>query len=61
MVWSIVEDKDGSIWVPLGGSDPLLRLDPVTKQFQAIQSISAAPMQMKVDKRTGLFIVEHQV
>jgi streptogramin lyase len=23
MVWSIVEDNDGSIWIPQGGSDPL--------------------------------------
>ena len=53
MVWSIVEDNDGSIWVPQGGSNPLWRFDPHTKQFQIIHSISAAPMQMKVDKKSG--------
>ena len=53
MVWSIVEDNDGSIWVPQGGSNPLWRFDPQTEQFQVIHSISAAPMQMKVDKRSG--------
>jgi streptogramin lyase len=53
MVWSIVEDNDGSIWVPQGGSNPLWRFDPHTEQFQVIHSISAAPMQMKVDKKSG--------
>jgi hypothetical protein len=53
MVWSIVEDNDGSIWVPQGGSDPLWRFDPHTGKFQVIHSISAAPMQMKVDQKTG--------
>lgn len=51
MVWSIVEGTDGSIWFPEGGSDPLWRFDP--SQFQVIHSISAAPMQMKVDKKSG--------
>src|SRR2546422_1786208 len=53
MVWSIVEGTDGSIWFPEGGSDPLWRFDPNTEKFQIIHSISAAPMQMKVDKRSG--------
>src|SRR5438445_6144515 len=53
MVWSIVEGSDGSIWFPEGGSDPLWRFDPNTEKFQVIHSISAAPMQMKVDKRSG--------
>jgi streptogramin lyase len=53
MVWSIVEDNDGSIWIPQGGSDPLWRFDPHTGKFQVIHSISAAPMQMKVDRKTG--------
>jgi streptogramin lyase len=53
MVWSIVEGTDGSIWFPEGGSDPLWRFDPHTEQFQVIHSISAAPMQMKVDQRSG--------
>jgi streptogramin lyase len=53
MVWSIVEDNDGSIWIPQGGSDPLWRFDPQTGKFQIIHSISVAPMQMKVDDRTG--------
>jgi len=53
MVWSIVEGTDGSIWFPEGGSDPLWRFDPNTEKFQVIHAISAAPMQMKVDKRTG--------
>ncbi|MGB6673347.1 MAG: hypothetical protein WBE34_13015, partial [Candidatus Nitrosopolaris sp.] len=53
MVWSIVEDNDGSIWVPQGGSNPLWRFDPHSEQFQIIHSISAVPMQMKVDKKSG--------
>src|SRR5438445_7310673 len=53
MVWSIVEGTDGSIWFPEGGSDPLWRFDPNTEKFKVIHSISAAPMQMKVDKRSG--------
>ena len=53
MVWSIVEGTDGSIWFPEGGSDPLWRFDPNTEKFQVIHSISAAPMQMKVDQRSG--------
>ncbi|MGA9153177.1 MAG: hypothetical protein WBZ36_21575, partial [Candidatus Nitrosopolaris sp.] len=53
MVWSIVEDSDGSIWIPQGGSDPLWRFDPHTGKFQVIHSISVAPMQMKADQKTG--------
>jgi virginiamycin B lyase len=53
MVWSIVEGTDGSIWFPEGGSDPLWRFDPNTEKFQVIHSISAAPMQMKVDQGSG--------
>ncbi len=53
MVWSIIEGTDGSIWFPEGGSDPLWRFDPNTDKFQVIHSISAAPMQMKVDQRSG--------
>jgi hypothetical protein len=53
MVWSIVEDNDGSIWIPQGGSDPLLKFDPHTEKFQVIHSISAAPMRMQVDQKTG--------
>ncbi|MGC2668629.1 MAG: hypothetical protein WA220_05545, partial [Candidatus Nitrosopolaris sp.] len=53
MVWSIVEGTDGSIWFPEGGSDPLWRFDPNTEKLQVIHSISAAPMQMKVDQRSG--------
>jgi streptogramin lyase len=53
MVWSIVEGNDGSIWFPEGGSDPLWRFEPTTDKFQVIHSISAAPMQMKVDQKTG--------
>jgi|GEM_PF-463322 len=53
MVWTIVEDNDGSIWFPQAGSDPLWRFDPNTDKFQIIHSISAAPMQMKVDHKTG--------
>ena len=53
MVWSIIEGTDGSIWFPEGGSDPLWRFDPHTEQFQVIHSISAAPMQMKVDEKSG--------
>jgi len=53
MVWSVVEGTDGSIWFPEGGSDPLWRFDPNTEKFQVIHSISAAPMQMKVDQRSG--------
>jgi streptogramin lyase len=53
MVWSIVEDNDGSIWIPQGGSNPLWRFDPHTGKFQVIHSISVAPMQMKVDQKTG--------
>lgn len=53
MVWFIVEDNDGSIWIPQGGSDPLLKFDPHTEKFQVIHSISAAPMRMQVDQKTG--------
>src|SRR5207249_8712134 len=53
MVWSIVEGADGSIWFPEGGSDPLWRFNPHTERFQVIHSISAAPMQMKVDQKTA--------
>jgi sugar lactone lactonase YvrE len=53
MEWSIVEGTDGSIWFPEGASDPLWRFDPNTEKFQVIHSISAAPMQMKVEQRSG--------
>jgi streptogramin lyase len=52
MVWSIVEDKDAYIWFTGGRLTPLLRFHPSTGKFDIIHSASA-PMQMKVDQKTG--------
>lgn len=53
MVWTMVEDNDGFIWFSQFGPDPLWRFDPHTEKFNTFHSISAAPFQMKVDKKTG--------
>ena len=53
MSWTMVEDNDGFIWFSQFGPDPLWRFDPHTEKFSAFHSISAAPFQMKVDKKTG--------
>src|SRR3989442_5994720 len=53
IVWSIVQDKDNSIWFSQSGANPLWRFDPHAEKFQVIHSISGAPMQMKVNQKTG--------
>jgi hypothetical protein len=53
MVWTIVEDNDGSIWFSQTGPDPLWHFDPKTGKLEVIHSISSAPMQMKVEAKTG--------
>jgi streptogramin lyase len=53
MVWTMVEDKDGMIWFSQEGSNPLWRFNPITEDFEVIRSVSASPMQMKIDQKTG--------
>jgi streptogramin lyase len=53
MVWSIIEDNENTIWFSQMGKNPLWQFNPETEKFTAYHSISAAPFQMKVDKRTG--------
>lgn len=50
LIWTIVEGNDGSIWFSGSGGIPLWRFDPSTEKFQAINSLSASPIQMKVDE-----------
>lgn len=49
MVWTMAEGNDGSIWFSGSGRNPLWRFDPATEKFEAITSLSASPIQMKVD------------
>jgi virginiamycin B lyase len=49
MVWTIEEDGDGSVWFSGSGKTPLWRFDPQTERFDPINSLSAAPIQMKLD------------
>lgn len=49
MVWSILQDDDGYIWLSQLGTKSILRFDQNTDQFSAFHSISAAPFQMKLD------------
>src|SRR5438093_1012278 len=53
MVWTMVEDIDGMIWFSQEGPNPLWRFNPVTEKFEVIRSVSAPPMQMKIDQKTG--------
>jgi len=52
MVWSMIEDNDGSIWFSQFGSNPLWRFDPKTEKFERFLT-SGPPFQMKVDNKTG--------
>jgi streptogramin lyase len=49
MVWTIEEDSDGSIWFSGSGKTPLWRFHPQTERFEPVNSLSAAPIQMKLD------------
>lgn len=53
MVWTMAEGNDGSIWFSGSGKIPLWRFDPAAEKFEAIRSLTAAPIQMKFDKETG--------
>jgi virginiamycin B lyase len=51
MVWTMVEDvDDGDILFSGFGETPLWRFDPQTESFEPIDSVSAAPIQMKFDQ-----------
>jgi streptogramin lyase len=52
MVWSMVKDKDGNIWLSQFGQNPLWRFDPNTGRFDLFRT-SAPPFQMKLDDITG--------
>lgn len=49
MAWAMAEGKDGSILFSDSGENPLWRFDPQTERFEPISSLSAPPIQMKVD------------
>ncbi|MBI3842088.1 MAG: hypothetical protein HY295_02915 [Thaumarchaeota archaeon] len=53
MVWSMIEDNDGSIWFSQFGSNPLWRFDPNAEKFTRFNELSASPFQMKVDTKRG--------
>ena len=56
LVWAMVEAKDGSIWFSgFGGNNPLWRFDPNLEKFEAVDSLSASPIQMKVDKNGNIW------
>lgn len=52
MVWTMAEDIDDDGYVLFSGSGktPLWRFDPQTESFEPIDSLSAAPIQMKLDQ-----------
>lgn len=49
LVWTMVEGNNSSIWFSGSGGIPLWRFDPSTEKFEAVTSVSASPIQMKVD------------
>ncbi|MGD2107284.1 MAG: hypothetical protein PVH93_06710 [Nitrosopumilaceae archaeon] len=53
MVWSILENIDGSIWFSHSGDDPLWRFNPKTTKFEIFESPTYAPFQMKLDALRG--------
>lgn len=57
LVWTMVEAKeDGSIWFSgFGGKNALWRFDPGREEFEAVDSLSASPIQMKVDKNGNIW------
>ena len=57
LVWAMVQDKeDGSIWFSgFGGNNPLWRFDPNLEKFEAVNSLSAPPIQLKVDKNENIW------
>ncbi|MGH9955255.1 MAG: hypothetical protein ACREAS_02160, partial [Nitrososphaera sp.] len=51
MVWTMAEDiDDGDVLFSGFGETPLWRFDPQTESFEPIDSLSAAPIQMKFDQ-----------
>ncbi len=52
MSWSIVEDRDNSIWFSQFGAVSLWRFDTLTERFESFHTDNA-PYQMKVDDRDG--------
>lgn len=57
LVWAMVEAKeDGSIWFSgFGGKNLLWRFDPDLEKFEEVESLSASPIQMKVDKNGNIW------
>lgn len=52
MVWTIIQDNDGLIWFSQMSKDLLWQFNPKTEKFTAFHP-SAAPFQLKVDRKTG--------
>ena len=52
-IWSIVEDKDGLIWISQTGQNPLWIFDKHSGGLQVQRDVSSAAVQMKVDQDSG--------
>jgi streptogramin lyase len=48
MVWAIVQDSDGKIWLASLGTTSIWRFDPTSSTFDSYLSKTGAPFQMKV-------------
>lgn len=52
MVWTVAQDKDGSIWFSPLGTKSIWRFDPINGTFHKFQSETGSAFQMKIDMKT---------
>jgi len=55
MVWTILQDNDGFIWLSQLGTKSIWKFDPSNDKFTAFRSVSAAPFQMKTHKSGNIW------
>ena len=52
-IWSIVEDKDGLIWISQTGQNPLWVFDKHSGKLEVKRDVTSAAVQMEVDQDSG--------
>lgn len=53
MVWSMVQDTIGNIWISQQGKKVIFVFDPTTEEFTSMGPVSSAPFQMKLNEDSG--------
>ncbi|MDE1829555.1 MAG: hypothetical protein KGI25_04465, partial [Thaumarchaeota archaeon] len=53
MVWTVAQEKDGTMWFSPLGTKSVWRFNPADDTFHAISSPTGSGFQMKIDKNNG--------